>query len=424
MRVPLVLKAADPPEILPMVVLDLSRLIYAALNRTPAGIPRVELAYAEYFAVSYPGPVRFAVQDAIGRLRLLDNHHAMTFVAAIARYWRQDVGSNKAYFRLVLRHFYIHAILLLRPGNDLLRFVSRPRGKCVYIIASQLHLERSVAIARLCSTGNLKLVYFVHDIIPSLLPEYFPPAEESRNRRRMETAATLANLIVVNSQATADAFHAEFGQKKIAGSMVVIPLGVRPSSSVEIIASSSDHSYFVIAGTIEPRKNHLLLLNLWRQLRAELGNATPQLILVGSRGWENENVVDMLERSVALRGFVQEAGRLSDFHLDRLLSGARALVLPSFAEGYGLPVAEALARGVPVLCSDIAAFREVGGDVPEYLDPLDGPAWRSAVLDYAKPTSTRRSKQLERLSRWSAPSWDRHFAKLNRALHVLLEQSK
>jgi glycosyltransferase involved in cell wall biosynthesis len=97
-----------------------------------------------------------------------------------------------------------------------------------------------------------------------------------------------------------------------------------------------------------------------------------------------------------LRGYVEERSRASDEELAALLTGARALVLPSFAEGFGLPLAEALALGVPALCSDIAAFREVGGDVPDYIDPRHPAGWRSAVMDYLYEGSPRRRAQIER----------------------------
>lgn len=93
-------------------------------------------------------------------------------------------------------------------------------------------------------------------------------------------------------------------------------------------------------------------------------------------------MIDRLERSTP-HGFVQECGRLSDAATAGLLKGARALLLPSFAEDYGLPLAKALTQGAPVLCSDIPVFREVGGDIPDCLDPTDGLAWRDAVLSYA-----------------------------------------
>jgi glycosyltransferase involved in cell wall biosynthesis len=93
----------------------------------------------------------------------------------------------------------------------------------------------------------------------------------------------------------------------------------------------------------------------------------------------------------------------------KAVEGACALLYPSFAEGYGLPVAEALALGVPVLCSDLPELREIGHEVPEYLDPCDERAWRRAILDYAQIDSLRRQNQLSRLAEWRAPSWEQHF---------------
>ena len=68
--------------------------------------------------------------------------------------------------------------------------------------------------------------------------------------------------------------------------------------------------------------------------------------------------------------------------------------------------------GVPALCSDIPALRESGGEVPEYFDPLDGAAWRTAILDYAAAASPRRAAQLERLRRWRPVRWEDYFAEV------------
>ena len=92
------------------------------------------------------------------------------------------------------------------------------------------------------------------------------------------------------------------------------------------------------------------------------------------------------------------------------VAGARALLMPTFAEGYGLPVVEALALGAPVICSDLPVLRDVGGEAPEYLDPLDGPAWSRAILDYAAPESRRRAAQIARIAAWTPPRWSDHFA--------------
>ena len=69
-----------------------------------------------------------------------------------------------------------------------------------------------------------------------------------------------------------------------------------------------------------------------------------------------------------------------------------------------------------MICSDIPVFREVGGEAPDYLDPLDLPAWRDAIVDYSGAESVRRAAQLARLARWQQPQWRDHFGIVERAL--------
>jgi glycosyltransferase involved in cell wall biosynthesis len=196
----------------------------------------------------------------------------------------------------------------------------------------------------------------------------------------------------------------------------VAPFAAELPSVAGIAASPFDRPFFIYVSTIEARKNHLLLLNLWRRLAGELGDQAPLLVLIGQRGWETENVVDMLERCPGLRGIVLERNNLPDAEMVGLIKHASALLLPSFAEGFGFPLIEAFELGTPAICSDIPALRETGGDVAEFIDPLDGPGWRTAVLDYAAPNSPRRAAQLARLAHWQPPRWDQHFAAVDRFL--------
>ncbi|WP_295137724.1 hypothetical protein [uncultured Reyranella sp.] len=102
-----------------------------------------------------------------------------------------------------------------------------------------------------------------------------------------------------------------------------------------------------------------------------------------------------------------------------MLKNACALLPPSFAEVYGLPLAEALTQGALVLYSDIPVLREVGGDIPDYLDPTEGPAWHAAVIEYARSRSRKREAQNHRLASWPPPTWEEHFTVINSVLRKL-----
>src|SRR5436305_12196484 len=123
--------------------------------------------------------------------------------------------------------------------------------------------------------------------------------------------------------------------------------------------------------TIEPRKNHWMILQVWRGLVELHGAAAPRLVIVGQRGWECENVLDLLERCESLRGFVLEKPACSDSELVTYLRHAQALLFPSLVEGYGLPLAEALSLGLPAIASDLPVVREIAADIPDHLEPLD-----------------------------------------------------
>jgi glycosyltransferase involved in cell wall biosynthesis len=199
--------------------------------------------------------------------------------------------------------------------------------------------------------------------------------------------------------------------------VTVLPLGV-PTAPAALAPPASQRPYFVMLSTIEPRKNHQWLLRLWQRLVETQGEAAPRLVLIGGRGWENEAVFKMLDRMHGVSRHVAECSGLDDAALGGVLRGARALLSPSLAEGYGLPVAEALALGTPVIASDLPAHREVAAGCAELLDPLDGAAWLSAIADYAAEASPRREAQRQKLAAYRAPSWDAHCAA---ALNVLRE---
>lgn len=259
-----------------------------------------------------------------------------------------------------------------------------------YVVASHSGLPaRRGALARLDPARSMRRLAYIHDLIPIEFPEYQRPEGVARFRRFLDEIAAAPAFFATNSADTARrlAAHAQSEGWRVEGIAVrtprlgaVAPTGpLRPAVAVALADPSP---CFLCVGTIEPRKNHLLLLSLWRALAAE--GAAPRLVLVGRRGWENEMVVDMLERCPAVRRRVTEFGDLADHEVAALMGGARALLMPSFAEGLGVPLIEAAAAGLPAIVSDLPALREIAAPGTVFLDPLDGPGWRRAIMDAAR----------------------------------------
>lgn len=377
--------------------LDLSRTLWRVSRGTLTGIDRVETAYAEHLPGLAGERIRYVAFNPISRrFRFLDSDRVEALVRRIGPGWRD--GSLDRLSREAL-------CILLRsatgpgPGR-----AARQRPRPTYLNVSGQALHRAPALGRMLAATGAAFVPLVHDLIPLAHPEYVRPVAIDMHRRRIAAISELASGVIANSRTTAATLEPHL----VRGTpLLAAPLGVRHIPAAPP-AAPGDRPYFVCLGTIEPRKNHITLLHVWRRLAAEAVDTAPRLLVVGRRGWENENVLNFLERCAAIRPLVSETGALPDAEVARLLDGARALLMPSFAEGYGLPVAEAIARGTPVICSDIAAHREVGGDVPDFLDPLDALAWCRAAVDYASPASPRRAAQLGRLRGWRATSWEDH----------------
>jgi glycosyltransferase involved in cell wall biosynthesis len=404
--------------------LDISRLIWRARRTGPSGIDRVELAYAQHFLATDARRPAYAVIHLGGWLFGVTPSGARRFVQGVAARWHGDApdgnpgratGLLALYARLLQGHWSV--------GFQLRRQFKRHREPPIFLVVSHHHLSREHRMRSIRRAFGARFVCFLHDLIPIDYPEYVQPGKAQGHRRVTETIARLFDAVIVNSKATADSlrhFLSSQPERTLPDANVHVALpGVRAFPRPPNVPHGSDSvPYFIVLGTIEPKKNHLLLLNLWGRLATTMA-PPPRLLVIGARGWENEQVVDLLERSHRLHGLVEEHNGLDDEGVASLLKGARALLAPSFVEGFGLPLAEALASGVPVICSDIPVFREVGRDVPDYVDPLDLFAWRDAIVDYSEPHSTRRAAQMQRLAHWQPPRWPDHFEIVERALDAV-----
>jgi glycosyltransferase involved in cell wall biosynthesis len=266
---------------------------------------------------------------------------------------------------------------------------------------------------------HVRPIYLIHDLIPITHPQFCREGEDERHRHRMRAVLATASGVVVNSAHTLEVYT-EFARSE--GALVTPATIAWPGTPMlpPVTDRATGEASFVVLGTIEGRKNHRHLLSLWQDLLKRRDPAQdlktlPRLVIVGRRGWQADDVFAMLDQH-DFQGRVDEVGPLDDARLANVLHNARALLFPSLAEGFGIPLIEALAAGVPVIASDLPVFREIGQGVPELLPPDDQQAWRAAILDYARPDSARRAQQLARLSQFHPPSWEEHFRRVDRLI--------
>jgi glycosyltransferase involved in cell wall biosynthesis len=383
------------------LLLDVSRLIWRRWKgRLPTGIDRVCLAYLRHF-----GPRAQAVVQRDGFRRILDAKASQELFGLL--------GEGGAAFK---------PRLIAGALKNLGRANGRGGGR-LYFNVGHTGLN-SPRFRQWIATAGVRPVYLVHDLIPITHPQFCRAGEADRHRDRMRTALATATGVIVNSHATLEELRAFARTGNLPKPpALVAPLGVSPLC-VPTSVVPVERPTFVTIGTIEARKNHLLLLEIWSRLIDRFGSNAPCLLIIGQRGWEAQEVFRLLDTSDKLRGHVVELGSCSDEELAGHLASATALLFPSRAEGYGLPIAEALGARVPVIASDLPAFRELGGDIPAYLDPLDSKAWETTILDYAGSASAAREAQLERLRSYRLPDWSSHFAKVERWLDTLGNESE
>lgn len=396
------------------VILDISRLISRVRYSTPSGVDRVEMAYARGLMRLYGDALRFAAVHPTGLYGRISHATASAYLDELELRWAK--GGAEPRQRSIMSVLPWMARLLPKRARP-----STAAERPVYVQVSPHHLTNARKVQSILARENARFLCMVHDLIPIEYPEYARPSGAALHSRRMQALADHADAVIVNSAATGHAFRPWIERSGREIALHVALLGTEPLADAAIGHSSDGRPYFVCLGTIEPRKNHLLLLNLWRHFAEFLpASNIPRLVIIGKRGWENEQVLDMLDRCPALEHHVEEVSGCSDAQLAALLRGARALLMPSFAEGFGMPVAEALSVGVPVICSDIPAHHEVGGTVPDYVDPLDGAGWKALIQDFAICGPAYQEQQ-KRMPHWHEPTWAEHMEIVAKAIASLAD---
>lgn len=166
------------------------------------------------------------------------------------------------------------------------------------------------------------------------------------------------------------------------------------------VVFSGEQPVFLAVGTIEPRKNHQYLLDVFDILWAQGSKA--RLCIVGRVGWKCDDFMERVNKHPELGKKLFMFNGLDDNGLEYAYANASALIFPSFAEGFGLPLVEAMQRGLPAIASDIPVFREVGGDYLSYCNPQDPETCAAIIREFER---TGRLPGAKPLDDWKWITW-------------------
>jgi glycosyltransferase involved in cell wall biosynthesis len=283
----------------------------------------------------------------------------------------------------------------------------------------------SAACSAFLSSNSYLTAWFLS--VPSAVVVYDLVAFQAGVRPRRSSAlierATIrlgvrrAGRLLCISEATRRDLVARFPRAEPKSSVVPLAADERfgrpvPASTLEEVRKRHglDSEFVLCAGTLEPRKN------LLRVLEAHAGLSRPvQLALVGPTGWEFEPILDEAGR----REGVRLLGQVSDEDLAALYQACTVFCYPSLYEGFGLPLLEAMSAGAACVTSSVSSLPEVGGDAAVYVDPTNVPQIRAAVERLLASEHDRKTLGHQARERAGRFSWDRTAADTLAALREL-----
>jgi glycosyltransferase involved in cell wall biosynthesis len=269
---------------------------------------------------------------------------------------------------------------------------------------------------------GVRIASMCHDVIPFIYPQYchratvrnFPPYF-----LKLAASSEVMFCISENTKRDADRVLREAGAP--VPRMEVIRLGddlpaTRGTVRTEI-RESCRQGFMLCVSTLERRKNHQVLYHALRLMRESLPEeAVPLLVFAGKPGWGVTDLMSDIALDPVTQGRIQLVHGASDAELSELYRHAVCCLFPSYYEGWGLPVAEALAHGKVVLASNSSSIPEIGSDLVTYLDPLNPREWARAMEEQMTNPDARAAREAAVRAGYRPHAWSATAAQVAAAL--------
>lgn len=386
------------------IAYDVTRLFLGPFSSTPRGIDRVDFALAQHL-FSDTRRTCVGVMPSAAGVRIFSGARVLRGLERLEYIWQEARETDSPAFDMLAARFAGKSwdgpsVTSRRctPREKAARFLSLlgatgislgrspvrsiPRG-AVYVNVGHYALAVPALLGWLRRRPDIASVFMLHDVIPLEAPGLVAPDSARHHATMVASTARYADGLIVSTRAArrqvneALALHGRGAVPTLAHPLPLARVFDAGAAGDPRLAGTP---YYVVCGAIEPRKNHALLAKVWTRLRAALGAKTPHLLVLGSPGWQAESIRATLEDASGTDRRIHVISGLSTPTVKRLIAGAAGLLMPSLAEGFGLPLIEARHLGRPVIASAIPAHAEVCVDGATLLDPQDDATW-AAVLE-------------------------------------------
>jgi len=293
-----------------------------------------------------------------------------------------------------------------------LEAVDAQPGDQLLLLDSSWHADLFPLVERLKVQG-VGIISVIYDLIPISHPQFFEASLAGVYGRWFDWISRIADGFLCISATVQEQMRAEITARRgveaaeqlwfehfhLGSELDLVDDAAEPDTALQQLFAGQAPVYLMVS-TIEPRKNHAYALDAFERLWAK--GMDVRLCIIGRVGWKCEALIERIQRHPELNRRLFMFNQVDDRGLEYAYQRARALLFSSFAEGFGLPLVEAMQRGLPAMASDIPVFREIGSEFMAYFD-LAAPASLVALVERFERDGTFPAARP--VAEWQWPGW-------------------
>lgn len=376
------------------ILLDVSRTISRMHLPYPTGIDRVERSYIDHLSQNHSNAFAVARMGSaylicnLAEFRVFGSDYSGSVHIGLIDKFRLKLSIGQRQTKTAIRRRFGW----VSKSKFLTEITGQGVTGCLYINVG--HSRALAGLWEKMRAAEMRHWFMIHDVIPLTHPDLTRPDTPKKFGSFVEHVEPVADRVIFVSDYSSDVGKKYFPK----ADMVVAAPGVALPQASE--KPKIDAPYILAVGTVEPRKNYDLLFDIWQDPPLDPKGKPYKLVIVGQKGWASPAMFDRIEDLIQ-KGHLAFLEDVNDADLAALYEGCSKFVFPSWVEGFGIPLYEAMLFGKPILASDIPVFRKALGPDAPLLKPDDRAEWENAL------------KSPENSSiKTDIPTWAKHFDKV------------